>query len=183
MQLRSSCGLIAERSRAAAPQWAERAFAGASLPGFVVWHCARIIDWGVNAVVRREPEVATTDRWRERIGYERGHGAGLTLSDADLAAAAMTPGDVTAYATDLMTVIDGWMSTVTDADLDREVDVHAACATNPRYETPAAWAEVENLDHLPAAQFLVRPCVAHIRVHMGELDTLLAVLTARSGAV
>ncbi|HEX6537578.1 MAG TPA: hypothetical protein VF155_00165 [Candidatus Dormibacteraeota bacterium] len=181
MQLQGSCRLIAEQSHSAAPHWAERAFAGASLPGFVVWHCGRVLDWAVNAVVRGEPEVATADRWRDRIGYHRGHGAGLTLPEADSAATAVSPDDVVAYAGALLACIDGWLPTIEDASLDREVDVRAACATNPLYQTPAAWAEVENLDRRPAWQILAQPCAGHIRVHMGELDVLLALLTARSG--
>lgn len=182
LQLQGSCDLIAEHARRAAPHWGERAFSDASLPGFVVWHCARVLDWAVNAVIRGEPEVATADHWRERIGYRRGHGAGLTLSEADAAAAAVSPDDVTGYTAELRACIDRWLPTIDDAGLEREVDMRSACSANTLYRTPAAWAEVEHLDQRPAWEILVRPCGGHIRVHMGELDTLLALLTERSAA-
>ena len=180
MQLQGSCDLITEHASSAAPHWAERALAAASLPGFVVWHCARVLDWAVNAVVRGEPEVAAAEQWRERIGYARGHGAGLTLSEADAAAMAVSSDDVAAYTSDVRACIDGWLPTIDDAALDSAVDMRAACAANPRYCTPAAWAEVENLDQRPAWQILARPAAGHIRVHMGELDVLLALLSDRS---
>jgi hypothetical protein len=180
MQLQGSCELISEHAQAAAPHWTDRAVDGASLPGFVVWHCARILDWGINAVVRRETEIAAADRWRTRIGYDRGHGAGLTLSEADAAAAATSPDDVAAYTSDVRASIDAWLPTIADTELDRVVDVRAACASNPAYATPAAWAEVENLDQRPAWQILARPCAGHIRTHTGELETLLSLLNAHT---
>ena len=38
---------------------------------------------------------------------------------------------------------------------------------------PAVWAEVDNFVGLPAWHILARPCISHIRVHAGEVETLL----------
>ena len=86
--------------------------------------------------------------------------------------------DLTAYVAELRSHVGGWIDDASDADLGRTVDVRRACETNPRYLTDAAWAEVENLDGVQRWQFLVRPCVGHIRVHIGEVGTLLTVLRA-----
>jgi hypothetical protein len=176
MQLRGSCDLIAETARASSDVWLSRAFATASLPGFTLWHCARIIDWGVQTVVRDVAEVGAAPEWRERIRYDLGHGAGLTREQADDAARTATPAAVAAYAESLRDAIDGWLDSVSDADLDRAVDVRAANRRHPLYASPEAWAEIQHLDGAPAWQVLARPCISHIRLHAGEVEALSAVL-------
>lgn len=182
MQLLGSCDLIADNALASSAEWTGRAFESASRPGFILWHAARIVDWGVNAVVRCEPELAAASAWNERIRYDLGHGAGLTQTQADEAAQTVSARDVAEYAVALKAAIDEWLREVGDTDLGRVVDVRAACMTHPHYQTPAAWAEVENLDQRPAWQFITRPCVAHIRTHMGELATLRAALRTAAGS-
>ena len=176
MQLQGSCDLIEAHVQSSAGCWTQRAFPGTSRPGFILWHCARIIDWAVQTVVRGEPEVGAGDAWRERIHHDLGHGVGLTDQEADSVADTVTPHDVAAYTQAVRETVLGWLGGVSDDDLDRVPDLRAANARHPRYATPAAWAEVEGLEGVPAWQVLARPSGAHIRVHMGELDTLCAAI-------
>ena len=182
IQVDGSFSLIDEYTQSAARYWGERPVSATSLPGFVLWHCARIMDWGVNAVVRRTTELAASEPWRERVRYDLGHGAGLPLEDADEAARSVSPANLAAYVAELRSHVTRWMEGASESDLDRIVDVRSACETNRRYVTDAAWAEVQNLDGVQSWQFLARPCVGHIRVHIGEVATLLTVLHAE-GAV
>ncbi|MGH7750648.1 MAG: hypothetical protein ACREQ5_38640, partial [Candidatus Dormibacteria bacterium] len=93
-------------------------------------------------------------------------------------ALSVSPADLAAYAAELRSHASAWIAGASDADLGRTVDVRAACETNPRYITDAAWAAVVNLDGVQTWQFLARPCVSHIRVHIGEVGALLTVLRA-----
>ena len=181
-QLDGSCGLIAERADAAAAYWTDRRVSDTSMPGFVLWHCARIVDWGINAVVRTQPELAAADPWRERMRFDLGHGPGLTRADADEAALAVSAETVTAYVAELRSEIGAWIAAVSDDELERPIDLRKACAVHPRYLTDAAWAEVKNLDGVPSWQILAYPCISHIRAHIGEVDTLLTVLRAEGAA-
>jgi hypothetical protein len=108
-----------------------------------------------------------------------GHGAGLTDAEADDVAATVRPGDVVEYTTQLRDAISAWLDTVDDAELDRVPDLRARSAHHQRYLTPEAWQEIESLEGVPAWQVLARPCVAHIRVHTGELQTLAQLLQSR----
>src|SRR5207253_7865356 len=72
VQLRGACDLVAEHAGSVEPVWLERASPATSLPGFIVWHCARIIDWGVNTCVRDAPEVAAESPLREKLPYGLG---------------------------------------------------------------------------------------------------------------
>jgi hypothetical protein len=172
MQLTGSCSMVADAARESATDWERRAFPGSSRPGFALWHCARIIDWGVNAVVRDVPEIAEQPAWRDRVRYELGHGAGLSDELADEVARSVGPGDVAEYAEALRAEAGQWLDSIADADLDRPADVRRASARLPRYATPAAWEEVESLDGVPVWQVLARPCISHIRMHIGEIEVL-----------
>jgi hypothetical protein len=181
MQLKGSCDLVASNARDAEDCWLQRALPGTSRPGFVLWHCARIIDWGVHTVVRDVPEIGAAPEWRERIRYDLGHGAGLSPHQADEATETVGAADVAAYAEILSAIVLGWLDGVSDGDLDHVPEIRrASAAANALYVTPAAWAEVESLEGLPAWQVLARPCAAHIRVHIGEFQVLRDAL--RSGA-
>lgn len=172
-QLVGSCSLVIEAAEEAEHAWELRAFPGASLPGFIVWHCARIIDWGVNTVVRAQPELAASKQWSDKLRYDMGHGVGLSDAQADDVAAAVRSDDVAAYTTGLRGMVEQWLDTVTDADLEAVPELRERNQMHPRYSTPAALEEVKHLADIPTWQFLARPCVSHIRVHKGELDALL----------
>ena len=176
VQLVTSCKLVGEKAQESEVFWTSRGFTGASLPGFIAWHSARIIDWGVNTVVRGVPEVAAADEWRDRVRYDMGHGAGITEEQADDTAASVKADDVVAYAGALRESIRDWLRGASDADLDSVPDLRVRNQAHPLYRTPEAWEEIKALEGLPAWHFLTRPCVSHIRVHAGEVDTLLQVL-------
>lgn len=179
-QLLGSCSLVIDAAEEAEPVWQVRAFAGASLPGFIVWHCARIIDWGVNTVVRGESELAASQQWSAKLRHDMGHGAGLSDAEADEVAATVRSEDVAAYTSGLRGMVQQWLDTVSDADLDAVPDLQRRNEEHARYSTPAAWEEVKHLVGIPTWQFLARPCIAHVRVHMGELDALLQQVRIRA---
>src|SRR5437588_6091576 len=115
----ASCNLTAKHAEEAEPLWRQRAFPSASLPGFISWHCARIIDWGVHTVVRDVPELASQPQWRDRMRYEMGHGAGLSDEQADGIADSVRSHDVAAYSRVLRDGIVEWLAAADDAELDR----------------------------------------------------------------
>ena len=178
-QLVASCSLTAKHAEQAQPYWQERAFAMASLPGFISWHCARIIDWGVHTVVRNVPELASQGDWRDRVRYEMGHGAGLSDAEADGIAGAVQAQDVISYARALRGSIAEWLGATDDADLDQVPDLHARNQEHPLYRTQDAWQEIKGLEGVPAWELLSRPCISHIRVHSGELETLTQLLRSQ----
>ncbi|MFN2582348.1 MAG: hypothetical protein ABR498_06370 [Candidatus Dormibacteria bacterium] len=176
VQLITSCKLVADKARESEAFWTRRGFSDASLPGFIAWHSARIIDWGVNTVVRGVPEVAASGQWHDRVRYDMGHGAGLTAAQADDTAASVTSGDVIEYAAALRDSVRAWLDENAASDLDVVPDLRARNQEHPMYRTADAWDEIKALEGLPAWHFLTRPCISHIRVHAGEVDTLLQVL-------
>jgi hypothetical protein len=175
-QLVASCNLTAQRAEEAEPYWRQRPFAAASLPGFITWHCTRIIDWGVHTVVRDVPELASRPEWRDRMRYEMGHGAGLSDAEADSIAADVQAHDVIDYARALRAAISDWLGTTDDAALDQVPDLRARNQTHPRYRTPEAWEEIKGLEGVPAWQLRSRPGMFHIRTHAGELEALTQLL-------
>jgi hypothetical protein len=179
MQLLGSCNLVATQAEEVAPYWDQRAFANASLPGFVEWHCARIIDWGVNTVVRNVPELAIQPQWHDRVRYAMGHGAGISDPEADEIAATVAAGDVTEYAHALRDGIGSWLDATDASVLDQVPDLRARNQDHPRYRTPSAWEEIKNLKGIPAWQFLTHVCIAHISVHSGQVDALTQLLPSR----
>jgi len=179
MQLLGSCNLVATQAEEVAPFWDQRAFAKASLPGFVEWHCARIIDWGVHTVVRNVPELASQPRWRDRVRYEMGHGVGISDAEADDIAVTVAASDVAEYAHALRDGIASWLDATEPSELDQVPDLRARSQDHLRYRSPSAWEEIKSLEGIPAWQFLARPCIAHIRVHSGQVDLLTQLLRSR----
>jgi hypothetical protein len=179
MQLVGSCKLVAKQADEAEPYWKQRAFAKASLPGFVAWHCARIIDWGVHTVVRNVAELASEPQWCDRLRYEMGHGAGLSDADADDIAGTVRPHDVIEYASALRDGIVSWLDATDGVELDQVPDLRARNQEHPLYLTPSAWEEIKGLEGIPAWQLLARPCISHIRVHSGEVETLTQLLRSQ----
>jgi hypothetical protein len=177
-QLLGSCSLVADAAQDSAGVWRERLSPGVALPGFVVWHCARIVDWGVNTVVRGAPELGAAPKWSQRIAYDVGHGAGLTDAGADEVATTVHADDLRAYALELRSSITEWLDVLRDADLDAVPELRARNEAHARYATPEAWEEIKSLEGVPAWQVLARPCVSHVRMHMGELELLTQQLQA-----
>ncbi|HYM97413.1 MAG TPA: DinB family protein [Candidatus Sulfotelmatobacter sp.] len=181
MQLNGSFNLVQGRlADIRDDEWSRRALPGTSKLGFILWHCARILDWSVNYALAGAPELADGSRWRARFGSDALYGAGIPDSTADRLADSTSKNDVSEYFGEVRTAVDDWFGRQTEATLDVTVPLKANQARRPEYLEPSVWAAVSDLDGLPAWQFLARPCISHIRVHVGEFDVLLGAV--RSGA-
>src|ERR1700674_5874985 len=84
-QLAGAFTQVAERGEAATDaEWDGRAGPGTSKVGFVLWHCARTLDWAVNCALAGRPEVADQPAWRDRLAAPEGlFGAGIPDVVAD----------------------------------------------------------------------------------------------------
>jgi hypothetical protein len=183
LQLDGSFNLIQARLQGLTDEeWNLRALPGTSKLGFILWHCARIVDWTVHSALGGRPEIADSPRWRGRFPRHALYGAGVSDSVADELAAGTARGEVVDYAGEVRAAATEWLGRQTEADLDARVQLKANQASRPDYLEPAVWAEVEDLDGLPAWQFLARPAISHIRVHAGEFDVLLKALRSQGAA-
>ena len=177
MQLRGSVRLLREVAETASDaEWTSRPFPGANLIGFTVWHGARTIDWGVNFVLRRTPELVESDEWSDVMVGDGLFGAGAARETADRVAHAVPRARLVAYLDELEAQTQAWLGSVPSADLEATIDLRERQADKPEYLAPAVWQEIEDLDGIPAWQFLARPCISHIRVHYGEVTSQLEAL-------
>src|SRR5207302_10988082 len=84
MLLGGSFNMIDERLSAVTDvEWSERAIPGTSKPGFILWHCARILDWTIHSAIQGVPEIADTPKWRARSPPQAPDGAGIPVQVAD----------------------------------------------------------------------------------------------------
>lgn len=179
MQITGSFNLLTARlDEITAGEWDRRAAPGTSRLGFILWHAARILDWTVHSALQGAPEVADRSPWRERFAREACYGAGIPEGVADSIAHSTNKEDVAAYLAEVRDAFMDWFGRQTDATLDAPVPLRANQASRPDYLEPDVWAEVADLDGLPGWQLLARPAVSHIRVHVGEYDTLAGLLRA-----
>jgi hypothetical protein len=166
--------------KASALSWAMPVRPGTSPIGLTLWHLPRVQDWLVNTTIRGCAEVA--DR-PEHSGLpapdEFGFGTGLTPQQAAAAAAAVEPTALLAYADAVLDDVDGWLATLSDADLDAPVPgFDDRQRTRAAYSTPEALAEVSHLGALPLGLLLIRPAISHVLIHLGEVETLAQVAGA-----
>ena len=179
MQLNGSCNMLRERLESMTDhEWNGRAIPGTSKPGFIVWHGARIIDWGVHCAIQGVSEVADRPEWRGLLAAELAYGAGITDEEADQVPVSVSRDQVLAYLRAVQPAALTWLDGLSDTDLERVPDLEANQRARPRYLSAPVWAEVSSLVGLPAWHILARPCIAHIRVHVGEVDTLLRAIRA-----
>ncbi len=179
-QLNGSLNLVKERLDAISDrEWDSRAAPGTNKLGFILWHCARIIDWTVFSALQALPEVADGPPWSEVFPPMAYYGAGIPADVADGVTTAVTRAQTADYVAEVRKAVFEWFDRQDDSTLDGSVPLRERQANRTGYLEPSVWAEVASLDAIPAWQVLARPAGAHIRVHMGEYDTLLGVL--RSG--
>jgi hypothetical protein len=179
MQLNGSFNLIEERfDRISDEEWDTRAMPGTSKLGFILWHTTRILDWSLNTVFQGAPEVADQPRWRERFPREACYGAGIPQALADETIASTTRADGREYLREVKAAFMDWFGRQTDQTLEAVPPLKANQEARPGYLDPPVWAEVADLDGLRTWQILARPCVSHIRVHMGEFDVLFNLMRA-----
>jgi hypothetical protein len=183
MQLKGSFAQLRDRLESMTDsEWRARALPGTSKPGFIVWHAGRTIDWGVHCAIQGVPEVADGPEWHDLRAADLAYGAGITASEADQIAESIGPERVRAYLGALQSAALGWLDRQSDADLERIPNFEANQQVKPRYLSAPVWSEVNDFVGLPAWQILARPCISHIRVHLGEVDTLLQVIRAKAPA-
>jgi hypothetical protein len=180
-QLNGSFNLLAERlEKTTDEEWVRRAIPGTNLVGFIIWHGVRTIDWAVHTAVRGVPEVAAGARWAGRLEQRFAYGSGITLEEADLAARGVGREVVREYLAEVRGAVMGWLRGVDDAELERVPAMKEQQRVDPHYLQPEVWAEVSSMEGIPAWQILARPSMSHIRVHAGEIDTLLQALRAEA---
>jgi hypothetical protein len=181
--LTGSFGMIQERlDEVSDDEWSARAFPGTSKPGFILWHCARILDWTVNSAFQGVPEVAESPRWRALFPREACYGAGIPDSLADEVVDATSSAEVAEYLAEVKTSVIDWFDRQTDATLDPSPPLKANQARREGYLDAAIYAEVEDLDGISGWNLLMRPAGGHIRRHMGEYDVLVGALRRKAAA-
>jgi hypothetical protein len=178
-QLNGSLNLVGERLQAVSDgEWDQRALPNTNKLGFTLWHCARIVDWTIHSAMQGSAEVADREPWSSLFPAEAYYGAGISATTADSVTARVTRADAARYLSEVREAALHWLDGQSDSSLDAITPLRQRQATRAGYLEPSVWAEVESLDNLPAWQVLARPAVAHVRVHMGEYDTLLNALRA-----
>ena len=183
MQVNGSFNLLGERIRGVTDsEWTARAIPGTSLVGFVLWHGVRTIDMAVQTGIRGVPEMADRPQWAGRLQQQAAYGAGVSQAEADAVAHAVDRATAGDYLGEVRECVMAWLSSIADSDLAAVPEFERHNRARDRYMEPAVWAEVASLAGLPAWQILARPAVSHIRVHMGEVDTLLQALRAAAPA-
>jgi hypothetical protein len=181
MQLNGSFNLLGGRLESVSDEeWTKRGIPDSSTPGFVIWHAARTIDWGVHCAIQGIPEIADRPEFKALRADELAYGSGITAEEAEQAAETIRRDQVRPYLTALKAAAIGWISEQRDSDLDQVPDFKAHQRARPRYLTQPVWDEVSDLEGLPAWHILARPCISHIRVHLGEIDTLLQAIRAKT---
>jgi len=177
-QLNGSYRLIADlANRTSDEEWRSRAHPNANLIGFTVWHCARIIDWAVNPVMRGEPELADQPDWSDVAVEGALFGAGVTREVADSVPFLVTRARLAAYVSTMREDAIQWLAAAGPEDLEGVTDLKTGA--KPGYVDGECWSEIEDLHGIPKWQFLIRPSVSHIRVHYGEVSGQLEAM--RSG--
>ena len=183
MLLSGSFNMIDERLSAVTDrEWSERAIPGTSKPGFILWHCARILDWTIHSAIEGVPEVADSPKWQARFPREAFYGAGIPGAVADQVTDATSKADTIEYLHEVKPAVMAWFGRQNEETLDTITALKSNQQKHPGYLDPDVWAAVEDLDGLPWWQLLARPSGAHIRRHAGEYDVLMETLRARTSA-
>lgn len=162
------------RAETASLDWTRPLLPGTSPLGLTFWHLPRTLDWLVNTCIRDTPEVADGPAYGNLPDPDR-FGFGTALSPDDVAAVAngVDRDELDAYADAVHAQTDEFLAGLTDDDLDRVVSEFAdRQRRRPAYSTPGALAQVSHLDALPLGSLFVRPGLAHLLTHYGEVDLI-----------
>lgn len=155
----------------------KRAFPGASLIGYTLWHLARTVDSAVNSMIRGVPEIAfdfdfegVADARVSQIGF------GIQPNEADAIAQATTPVEVARYYELVLANATQWLGT--NPDLSLVPDVLAHLPDFPGYRKDFYLEEMRSYEEegWTALQILAGPAVGHVRGHFGEIDLLRQIL-------
>ena len=154
--------------------WATPVAPGTSPLGLTLWHVPRTQDWLVHTSIRGVPEVADGPSYGGLPDPDvYGFGTALTPEQAAEVAGAVKPDALLGYADEVRDRVVEWLATLTESDLDEPVaGFDDRQHTRPAYSTPAALEEVSHLGVLPLGQLLLRPAIAHLYMHLGEIEVL-----------
>jgi hypothetical protein len=149
-------------------EWTARLLPGMNLPGYSLWHAARVPDVDVQTVLRGVPEVIWQARWASRGALTTpGFGLDVTLAEADAIAHGTRPADVSAYADAVLAEVVGWLDTLSDADLDRVTENWQVHLTgHPEYQVPGL---LEQYTVGPIWEEVLGTCGFHCRGHLTEV--------------
>ena len=137
MLLNGSFNMLQERLEAMTDEeWGQRALPGTSKLGFILWHCARIIDWTVHCAFQGVPEVADRAEWRERFAPEACYGAGIPDALADRVVDSTSRTDVALYLGEVKIEVGEWFARQNDQTLDAVPPMKANQAGRPGYLIP-----------------------------------------------
>jgi len=100
-------------------------------------------------------------------------GAGVSSKVALEVAAIFSPDTIKENLESVKVETLGWLSEQTDDTLDRVPNFRQNIERVEGYTAPEVWAEIASLEGIPAWQILARPCISHIRAHIGEVETVL----------
>lgn len=158
-------------------EWTARAVPGTNLLGYTLWHMPRTQDWAVHTAIRGVAEVVNDGRWPGLGGpQDRGIGICIALAEADEIARSVARAEVIAYADAVHRAVCDWLGTVGDDELDIIPEVAAHLAPYGAYRASAFQAEVAGMLAHPVAEWIIFPCVEHLRDHLSEANLLKMVL-------
>ncbi len=161
-------------------EWQAQPIPGQNTVGFTAWHVAATTDWAIHTFLRGIPRLAEEEPWRSRILNTCWIPFGMLPDEADAVAAATTPTDVLAYADEVLVAGTGWVSSLSDADLDVVSNDRAHIQTRMAYRLDAYLKEIEDMFSQPRWRVLAGACSGHCRMHLGELELMKRAL--RGGA-
>lgn len=144
-------------------EWTARILPGMNMPGYILWHVARMPDFIVQTGRRHVPEVITQDRWASCGALTPLFG--VSLQEADAIARAVKREDVSAYADAVLAEVVAWLDTLSDDDLDTVPHWHAYLEEYPQYNVPA----IVNAPEVPIWASLLEICGLHVRGHLAEV--------------
>src|SRR4051812_32027358 len=109
MLLNGSFNMIDERLSAVTDvEWRGRAIPRNSKPGFILWHCARILDWTIHSGIEGIPEVADSPKWQARFPHEALYGAGIPAAVADEVVESTSKADTIEYLREVKPAVMAW---------------------------------------------------------------------------
>src|SRR5260370_35313710 len=136
-------------------EWMTCALPGTNLLGFTLWHMVRGRDWAVQTAIRGAPEGIADERWAGWSGLAMaGVGAGITLEQANEVGHLVSRAAVMTYADTVHSVIQSWLSGLSDDDLDTVPDLEAHMASSPAYQHPRFRPRIADCFDQPLATLL-----------------------------
>ena len=162
------------RAATASLDWTRPLLPGTSPLGLTFWHLPRTLDWVVNTCILNTAEVADGPAYGGLPDPDRfGFGTALSSADAVAVASGVDRDELETYADAVHAYVDEFLASLSDADFDRVVsEFPHRQGRRPAYARPEALAEVKHLQALPLGVLFARPGMAHLMMHIGEVDLI-----------